>query len=189
MEAKANRVVSIIYELRKDNANGEVVEILEKERPLTFIVGMGNLLPKFEAHLLGKKIGESFTISLSSEDAYGPVLESSVIDIPTDIFKIDGVIDSTLLQLGNIVPMMDREGRRLNGLVKKIGDENVTMDFNHPMAGTNLYFKGEVTDVREANHDELQHGHIHSESGCGDCNDGNCSSKQSSEDGCGCGCS
>jgi len=186
MEAAANRVVSIIYELRKNNQDGEIVETLSQENPMTFLLGSGNLLPKFEEKLLGLKAGEKFQFILSSEDAYGSVQENAIVDVPISIFEVDGKTDTNLLQPGNVIPMMDREGRRLNGLVKEINTETVTMDFNHPMAGESLHFTGEVTEIREASEEEMQHGHIHQSCGCsgGGCGDGSCSDK--GDGGCGC---
>lgn len=191
MEAAANRVVSIIYELRRDKKDGEIVEKLNPENPLVFLMGSGNLLPKFEENLTGLKAGQKFSFQLSSEDAYGPFQENAIVDVPLGIFEVDGKTDTNLLQVGNVIPMMDREGRRLNGVVKSIETEFVKMDFNHPMAGVNLHFSGEVTEIREATEEELSHGHIHSSCGCGGggCGEGSCNSdKSSSEGGCGCGC-
>ena len=65
------------------------------------------------------------------------------------------------MQIGNMVPMMDAEGRRLNGKVLAIEGDAVKMDFNHPMAGNDLYFKGQVTDISNATDEELSHGHVH----------------------------
>jgi FKBP-type peptidyl-prolyl cis-trans isomerase SlyD len=190
MEASVNRVVSIIYELRKNNIDGEIVETLTLENPMTFLMGSGNLLPKFEEKLIGLKAGQNFKFVLTSEDAYGSVQQNAIVDVPINIFEVDGKADMNLLQIGNVIPMMDREGRRLNGVVKEINTETVMMDFNHPMAGSSLHFNGEVIEVREATEEELEHGHIHQSCGCsGGCGDGSCSSEKSeySEGGCGCG--
>jgi FKBP-type peptidyl-prolyl cis-trans isomerase SlyD len=190
MEASESRVVSIIYELRRDNQDGEIIETLGRDNPMTFILGSGNLLPKFEEKLLGLKVGENFKFILSSEDSYGPYQENAVVDVPVSIFEVDGKVDNNLLQTGNVIPMMDREGRRLNGVVKSINPDTVTMDFNHPMAGSSLHFNGEITEIREATEEELQHGHIHQTCGCsGGCGDGSCSSDKSEnlDGGCGCG--
>jgi FKBP-type peptidyl-prolyl cis-trans isomerase SlyD len=178
-----NKVISIIYQLRKDNAEGEIVEELSNDNPLTFMFGRGNLLPKFEENLNGLKKGDSFQFHLESEEAYGAVLENAVVDVPIDIFKVNGEIDYNLLQTGNTIPMMDNEGRRLNGIVRDLGEDAVKMDFNHPMAGTDLFFKGEVTAIREANEDELAHGHIHSEHSCQGCEKDDCHSKHENEEG------
>ncbi len=171
MEITDKKVVSLIYELRQNSAEGAVVEQVEKGNPLTFLFGSGNLLPKFEEYLVELKPGEAFEFGLNSEDAYGPVVENAIVQVPKNIFEVEGEIDQNILQAGNMVPMMDNEGRRLNGKILEITDEVVKMDFNHPMAGENLHFKGEVTEVREATEEELAHGHVHGNSDCESCSD------------------
>ena len=106
------------------------------------------------------------------EDAYGPVIDNAIVHVPKNIFEIDGKIDENILQVGNMVPMMDKEGRRLNGKILEIEDEVVKMDFNHPMAGEDLHFQGEVTEVRDATEEELNHGHVHQGNNCDDCAEG-----------------
>lgn len=172
------KVVSLVYELRKNKKEGEVVEALTEDRPLVFLYGSGNLLPKFEENISGLKEGDDFEFELKSEDAYGDVQTNAIVDVPRNIFVVDGKEDPNLLKVGNMIPMLDREGNRLNGQVKEIGDESVKMDFNHPMAGMDLYFTGKITDVREANEDELQHGHVHSSGSCEGCEDEDCQGKQ-----------
>jgi FKBP-type peptidyl-prolyl cis-trans isomerase SlyD len=93
------------------------------------------------------------------------------------VFQVDGKSDENILSIGNVIPMLDNEGRRLNGTVREVGTDAVKMDFNHPMAGVDLFFKGEVTEVREANEHELSHGHVHSSGSCEGCEDENCHSK------------
>jgi len=196
MIAEKNNVVSIVYELRDGSKEGEVVESLNNENPLTFLFGTGGLLPKFEENLNGLGTGDGFEFLLRSEDAYGPVVENAIVHVPKSVFEVEGKIDETLMKIGNMVPMMDAEGRRLNGKVIAIDAEAVQMDFNHPMAGNDLYFKGQVTDVRSATEEELNHGHVHAAGGCGcgsqegECSDESCDDKDSCDDqgGCGCGC-
>jgi len=197
MIAEKDNVVSIVYELRTGSAKGEVVEALTPDNPLTFLFGTGGLLPKFEENLSGKTAGDNFEFLLNSEDAYGPVVESAIVHVPRSVFEIDGQVNEELMAIGNMVPMMDAEGRRLNGKVLAVEGDAVQMDFNHPMAGNDLYFKGEIVEVREATEEELSHGHVHSGGGCG-CGSGGggcgCESGEkescSQEDGhsCGCGC-
>ena len=125
-------------------------------------------------------------------------MESAVVNVPKSIFMVDGQIDENLLKLGNTVPMMDAEGRRMNGKILSIDEEAVQMDFNHPMAGNDLFFKGQVSEIREATEEELNHGHVHAGGGCGcgsgegSCDDkekkgGNCDDSGQGG-GCGCGC-
>ncbi|MFC2080267.1 peptidylprolyl isomerase [Bacteroidota bacterium] len=187
MEIIKDKVVSITYELRKDAVDGSVVEQVSLENPLTFIFGTGGMLPKFEENLGGKKAGDDFKFGLKSEDAYGPVVENAVVDVPIEVFKVDGEVDKNILQLGTMVPMMDNSGNRLNGMVVDIQDEAVKMDFNHPMAGKDLFFEGKITEVREATEEELSHGHVHGNGGCasGSCDDGSCDDNQGG--GCSCG--
>lgn len=196
MIAEKSSVVSIVYELRSGSQEGEIVEALTPENPLTFIFGTGGLLPKFEENLTGLTSGDNFEFLLNSEDAYGPVVESAVVHVPKNIFEVDGKIDENLLKVGNMVPMMDAEGRRMNGKIMTIDAEAVQMDFNHPMAGNDLFFKGEVTEVREATEEEVNHGHTHGDGGCGcGSGEGSCDDKGGCDDGaqaggggCGCGC-
>ena len=198
MIVQKDNVVSIVYELRNGSPEGEVVEALTPANPLTFLFGTGGLLPKFEENLNGLGAGDAFEFLLHSEDAYGPVVESAIVHVPKSIFEMDGKINEDLMKLGNMVPMMDAEGRRLNGKIIAIEEEAVQMDFNHPMAGNDLHFKGEVTEVRQATEEEMTHGHVHGAGGgcgCGSqdgsCDDGSCEEKASCDDqggGCGCGC-
>lgn len=171
MEIVKDSVVSITYELRKDREDGEMVEQVTVENPLTFLYGVGGMLPKFEEHLGGLKSGDDFSFGLESQDAYGPVVDNAIVNVPIDVFKVDGEVDKNILQVGNMVPMMDNSGNRLNGKILKITEETVNMDFNHPMAGKDLFFKGKVTEVRAATEEEISHGHVHSGGSCGS---GNC---------------
>lgn len=198
MNAEKESVVSIIYELRTGSKDGEIVESLTANNPLTFLFGTGGLLPKFEENLNGLSAGDNFEFLLRSEDAYGPVIENAIVHVPKSVFEIDGKIDETLMKVGNTVPMMDAEGRRLNGKVIAIEGDAVRMDFNHPMAGNDLHFKGQVTEIRQATEEELSHGHVHGHGqgcGCGSngngCEDDSCddeSRNDSHGNGCGCGC-
>jgi|WetSurMetagenome_2_1015567.scaffolds.fasta_scaffold11770_5 FKBP-type peptidyl-prolyl cis-trans isomerase SlyD len=175
MVVSQNKVVSVTYELRVE---GNVIESVDRTAPLTFVFGSGSLLPKFEDNLAGLKVGDLFDFDLLSEDAYGVYDESSLIKVPLNAFQIDGKVDYHLVKIGNKIPMQDSEGHRLTGVVKLVDADAVTMDFNHPLAGNHLFFKGEVTDIRQASEEELMHGHVHSscgcESGCGSCGDGSC---------------
>ncbi|MFO7658321.1 MAG: FKBP-type peptidyl-prolyl cis-trans isomerase [Bacteroidales bacterium] len=173
------RVVSLTYELRLDNPEGKVIESLDKGSPMTFIFGTGSLLPKFESNISGLKVGGKFNFDLACEDAYGEINANAIIDLPINIFEIDGEIDKDMLKIGNSIPMQDNSGNRLNGIVCEISGDKVKMDFNHPMAGNHLFFKGEITDIREATAEEMSHGHLHGDhscSGCSDCgdNEGHC---------------
>ena len=175
MNIEKNQVVSITYELTVD---GEIMETVTSENPLTFLFGSGNLLPKFESHLDGLVINDKFEFKLSSEDAYGPHSEEAVVSVPMKAFEVDGKVDEGLLQVGNTIPMLDSSGRRMNGIVMERSLDSVKMDFNHPLAGNDLNFKGTVVDIREASEDEIHHGHARSAESCHNCDDPDCSHKE-----------
>ncbi len=154
------KVVSVTYQLSVNDFDGEVVETVDKEKPLKFLYGVGNMLEKFEENIKGLQEGDSFNFKIPSEEAYGQASEDAVVELPIDTFKIEGEIDYDLLKEGNYIPMQDQEGNRLDGIVLEVGEEKVKMDFNHPLAGDDLFFKGEVLSVREASEDEINQGYV-----------------------------
>lgn len=179
MKVDKDKIISITYELRLDHKNGEVIEMLRSEEPLVFLYGSGNLLPKFEENLSGMLIGDQFDFDLSALEAYGEKDNDAIVDVPLAIFEVDGRIDNNMLQIGNKIPMQDTAGNKLTGTVMSITKESVKMDFNHPLAGNRLFFKGEIIDIREATDDELHHGHAHFTGSCDNCescggHDGHC---------------
>ncbi|HLN52613.1 MAG TPA: peptidylprolyl isomerase [Lentimicrobium sp.] len=161
MTISQNKVVSLTYELRVDNNMGETVDSADASSPLMFIYGTGSMLPKFESNLKNLRVNDSFAFSLDPEDAYGQLIDEAIVDLPIEIFKIDGKIDEEMLVVGNYVPMQDNEGHPLEGKILEVNNEHVKMDFNHPLAGKTLHFTGKIVDLREATEDEINHGHVH----------------------------
>lgn len=161
MKIANNKVVAVDYLLtRKDT--GEKIEQTSKEHPFVFIFGIGGLLEDFESNLLDKVTGDKFDFFIDHKRGYGARDEQHVVMIPAESFTgEDGKFDSENVKVGVTLPMVDNEGNRLYGTVLEITSEYVKMDFNHPLAGQDLHFKGEVLDVREATEDELAHGHVH----------------------------
>ncbi|HAH58201.1 MAG TPA: peptidylprolyl isomerase, partial [Bacteroidales bacterium] len=135
MTISKNKVVSLTYELKLDDNKGQVIDKADKDQPLVFLYGAGNLLPKFESNIESLDVNDTFEFTLNSDDAYGQTNNEAVIDLPIDIFKVEGKIDEEMLQVGNVIPMQDNNGNPLEGLVVEIGDNEVKMDFNHPLAG------------------------------------------------------
>ena len=156
MKIEKDKVVSLVYELRESNADGRIIEALDHNKPLTFVFGTGRLLPAFESNIDSLVEGDDFKFSLISENAYGEKREDMIVDIPLSVFEVDGKVDEKICVVGNEVPMMDGQGNSLRGIINEITGEHVVMDFNHPMAGLNLYFSGKITNVREATPEDLQ---------------------------------
>ncbi len=171
MKIGKNKFVSLSYQLFLNEANGELVEETGKDNPLQFVFGTGKMLEMFEQNLEGLKSGDNFNFELKAAEAYGEINKDAVVDLPKSLFEVEGKIDESILTMGNSVPMQDAHGNRLNGIVLDVTDETVKMDFNHPLAGDNLYFSGSVLEVREALENELADscgsGHCGSEGGCG----------------------
>lgn len=178
MQISQNKVVSLSYQLTVD---GDVVDTATAEQPLEFIFGNGMLLPKFEANIVGKGVGDAFKFTLTAAEGYGEADEKAVMDFPLDMFMVDGKLEEDLLREGNVIPMQDNAGRIIQGTVLEVKDEGVTLDFNHPLAGMDLSFEGKILGVREATEKELQKGHV---CGCGD----GCEEEEGEGGGCGCGC-
>lgn len=161
MKIEQNKVVSVTYDLRTDGHDSDIVESATVEMPLEFIYGNGMMLPKFEEYLSDKNKGDDFQFMLNSDEAYGPIQEENYVELPKSAFQVDGKIDDEMLQIGNVIPLQDQDGNRFDGLVAEILDDTVKMDFNHPMAGEDLYFTGKIIEVRDATAEELEHGHVH----------------------------
>jgi FKBP-type peptidyl-prolyl cis-trans isomerase SlyD len=163
----ANKVVSLTYELQVDDENGErmLVEKVERDNPMVFLFGVSGLPEQFEANIAGMNEGDTFEFSIDAEEGYGEFDEEAVVNLPKNIFQVDGQIDHEMLQVGNFIPMTNQEGHRLQGKVVEVSEDSVLMDFNHPLAGLNMHFRGEIVGVREASAEELAHGHVHGEGG------------------------
>lgn len=163
MQIAANKVVSVTYELHssKDNDPKVFVETAHLDNPLTFLFGAGGMIPKFEAEIQGLKSGDKFAFSILPEEAYGQLDAEAVVRIPLDIFKVNDAVDYEILKVGNILPMRDNQGHSLNGKVVAIETDSAILDFNHPLAGQQLHFTGEVIEIREATAEEIAHGHAH----------------------------
>lgn len=182
MQITQDKFVGITYTL---TVEGKVADQATAERPLEFIFGMGMLLPKFEEYLEGKTEGDSFKFTLSAAEGYGERIDGNVVDLPKNIFMVDGKVVEAALTVGNMLPMSDSNGNRLMGMVAKVGEDTITMDFNHPMAGKTLNFEGTVVAVRDSTEEDNKRffgpsegcgcGCHHGDGGCdGDCDCGEC---------------
>ena len=165
MIIEKNTVVSLHYRLQEENETGELVEETFGSDPLVFLYGVGQMIPEFERQLSGKKSGDNFSFGIKSAEAYGEFNPEAVVMLPKETFVVDGKLAEDLLEPGKMIPMSDGNGNRMNGVVQEVTDEGVLLDFNHPMAGQDLYFTVQVESVREASEEEVEHGHVHGPDG------------------------
>ena len=185
MKIAENMLVSLEYKLYVKNEEGalELMEETEEGQPLRFFYGMGMMLPKFEEGLADLYENDTFEISLACADAYGEYDEANIVDLPREIFEIDGKIDEKGVYPGAIVPLIDSEGQRINAEVVEVKPTVVTVDFNHPLAGEDLHFTGKVLEVHEPTEEDLRA----MSGGCG-CGCDSCGSDCDCGDSCGDGC-
>ena len=135
-----NTEVTLHFALRLEN--GDTVDSTFDKDPATFKVGDGNLLPGFEAALFGFKTGDKRTLEILPENAFGQPNPQNVQVIPRSQFK-DMELSEGLLVIFN-----DAANTELPGVVKAFDDDQVTIDFNHPLAGKTLIFDVEIKDVK-----------------------------------------
>ncbi len=177
MKIENQKVVKAIYEMYVDGEEGkeEMIEKATIKTPLVYCQGEGMMLPKFEEALAGLEEGDKFDFRIACEDAYGDRDEAGLMELDKHMFyNVDGEFDSDRVYVGNIIPMKTSDGQIINAQVVKVSPVKVTIDLNHPLAGENLHFIGEIVEVRDADPAELEAIRHH---GCGGCHghcDGNC---------------
>ena len=157
MSIAQDQVVSIHYTLRNDA--GDILDSSAEGEPLTYLHGHGNLIPGLERELAGKGTGDKLSVKIAPADAYGEYDKALVQRVPRRALK--GVPD---VRVGMRLQAQTEHGPRAVTVTQLTGDL-VTLDGNHPLAGQNLNFEVEVTEVRAATAEELEHGHAH---GAGD---------------------
>lgn len=197
MENNSNKYITVAYELYVTrDGKEEMVEKAPAEHPFQFVSGMGTTLDAFEAQIAKLAKGDAFDFVIPVAEAYGEFDPEHVIDLPKNIFEIDGKFDSERVVPGNVLPLMNADGNRLNGTVVEVKADVVVMDFNHPFAGKDLHFVGSVTESREATNAEIQEIiNMFAGEGCGgscDCCGGGCGDDCGDHGhhhgSCGCGC-
>ena len=179
MEQAENKYMTVAYKMYMiEDGEREFGEEATVENPFPFITGMGLTLEAFERQVGALAEGDSFDFTIPCAEAYGEYDEEHVIELPKSIFLVDGKFDDEHIVPDAIVPLMTGDGQRVNGSVVEVKDDVVVMDMNHPLAGCDLQFVGQVVTCRPATKEEMAHvaGAM-----AGGCCGGGC-------DGCGGGC-
>jgi len=157
MQIAKDAVVTIHYTLKNDA--GETLDSSAGGDPLAYLQGNGNLVVGLENALEGKKVGDKVSVKVSPVEGYGEYDKALVQQVPRRSFK--GIAN---VQVGMQFQVQSDHGPRAVTVTNVVGDM-VTVDGNHPLAGQNLNFDIEITDVRVATDEELSHGHVHGPGG------------------------
>jgi FKBP-type peptidyl-prolyl cis-trans isomerase SlyD len=153
MIATQDHVVTIRYVLRVE---GEVID----QGELPYLHGHGNIIPGLEEALEGKQVGDSLQVSVPPEKAYGPEDPEGVRVIPRDQFPPDAPLEP-----GTQLFAQDESGQVMPFWIMEVEGDEVTIDFNHPLAGETLDFDVTISSIRAATPEELEHGHVHGPEG------------------------
>ncbi len=154
-----NSVVGLEYEV-KEAGTTEIVDSNKGATPLEFITGKGQLIPGLEAQLAGMNEGDSADILVKAADAYGEVNPEAVQTLPKEQFE------GIELQEGMMLYGQGEDGQQVQVIVKSFDDKEVTIDYNHPLAGKDLMFSVTIISERDATEEEASSGMV----GGGSCN-------------------
>jgi FKBP-type peptidyl-prolyl cis-trans isomerase SlyD len=157
MIAEKDKVVTFHYTLT--NAAGEQMETSTDKVPMVYLHGANNIIPGLEKAMEGHAIADKFKVTVEPENAYGVRIESHTQRIPIKRLK-----DVKNLAVGQILSLRTEKGP-VQVTIMKVGRFNVDVDGNHPLAGQQLTFDVEITDMREATKEEIQHAHVHGPDG------------------------
>ena len=157
MEIARDRVVRFHYEMC--DSTGKRVETSRDGEPVTVLYGHGDLVAGVETALAGRTAGDRFEVRVSPENGYG-------VRRPDRVRRVQkkNLPNPRRLRAGMQVAIETEQGPR-HVTVVKVGSSVVDVDLNHPLAGQTLAFRIEVVDVREAEAEELAHGHVHGPGG------------------------
>jgi FKBP-type peptidyl-prolyl cis-trans isomerase SlyD len=153
-----NKIVKMDYTLKDDEGN--IVQTTNNKEPFQFISGTKQILPKLEEEIDGMIIGSKKNVKIPATEAYGEYSEQAVQQVSKTNFP-EGVD----LKEGMEFVANSPEGQQMPFVVKEVKQEEVTIDFNHPLAGKDLEFEVKLIDIRDATVEELQHGHAHGPGG------------------------
>jgi FKBP-type peptidyl-prolyl cis-trans isomerase SlyD len=153
MQISKDKVASIHYTLR--DGDGNILDTSNGREPLTYLQGAGNLIAGMEEGLEGKSTGDKFKLKVSPDKGYGVKDDNLVQKVPRAAFGDQKIEKGMQFQTnkGQVVT------------VTETGLESITVDGNHPLAGMELHFDVEVTNVRAATPEEISHGHVHGAGG------------------------
>lgn len=150
MKITKGKLVKVEYELRLESFEGELVEKTREDEPEQFVLGENSMLDIFEEKLIGKEAGDEFKIQITADEAFGEYDDEALSEFSEEEFdELIGEEDGDF-ELGGYFPMEDDEGNHYDGYIIEMEEDRIVVDFNHPLAGENLFFTGKVLEVKNA---------------------------------------
>jgi len=153
LKVEDGQVVSMEYTLKVD---GEVADSSEGHEPLEYVHGAGNIIPGLEREMTGMSVGDSKEVMIAAAEGYGERDEEAFMDVPREQFP-----DEIPMKAGTELQVQNQAGQPMFARIEKVEDQNVRLNFNHPLAGKDLHFNVKVVGLREATPEEKEHGHVH----------------------------
>jgi FKBP-type peptidyl-prolyl cis-trans isomerase SlyD len=153
----ADKVVSFHYTLR--DKDGTVLDSSEKDEPMAYLHGADNIVPGLERAMVDKQVGDKFDVTVAPGDGYGERVDGQAV-VPRTSFPSD-----VELEVGMRLFAEGDDGEGFPIWITALTDDQVSIDPNHPLAGVELHFAVEITAIRAATPDELEHGHPHGPDG------------------------
>lgn len=158
MAIGVNKVVTMNFTLKDDKGN--VLDTTENTQPFSFLSGNNQILPKLEENIDQMIIGAKKNVKIEASEGYGEYNDKAVQQVDKKNFPENINLEEGMRFVAN-----SPEGKEMPFTVNKVEEEQVTIDFNHPLAGKDLNFDVELLDVRDATQEELSHGHVHGPGG------------------------
>jgi FKBP-type peptidyl-prolyl cis-trans isomerase SlyD len=152
----SKRVISFHYTLT--DPNGKTLDSSAGSEPLTFMEGVGQIIPGLESQLLTMKVGDKKQVKVPAKDAYGEKDAAHIVEVPLDKMPTKSIKVGDQFRAGK-----DDHAPVVTAM--KVTETHVTLDGNHPLAGMDLTFAVEITAIRNATAEELSHGHAHGPGG------------------------
>lgn len=170
-----NNYYAVAYKLYTiKNGERTLSEEVNADEPFTFISGFGTTIPEFASQIEKLNKGDKFDFTIPQANAFGEYVAERVVELDKQIFSINGQFADNMIYEGAIIPLQNADGNNFMGRVMEIGTDKVRVDLNHPLAGCDLQFEGEVIDCHDATNEEIQTMINSLSGGCGGCGGGVC---------------
>jgi len=158
MSLRPPKVITFNYTLKDENGN--LLDSTDNKGSFSFLTGNQQILPGLENALSSMIIGSKKNVKLVAADAYGEYDDNAIQKVKRSLFP-----EEAELEIGRTYFGHSPEGQHLQFVVTEIENDDITVNFNHPLAGKDLDFDVELFDVRDATPEEISHGHVHGPGG------------------------